>query len=133
MHAPLLQGNSGFLNCKACAQRFKAPPSPFSGSKGGRQDGNASADAIAAALLQRVAGGNGAVATLREGSDGSDGGWEEVWISIGVPNALSHNSSALAARHAKLVQVSLGTATMSCTGPCCGHPMLHLLQAMGAA
>ena len=78
-------------------QRFKAPPSPFSGQRGQRDsNGNGShhggsaagggSDAAAAALQHRLAaGGNGGAATLRDGSDGSDNGWEEVLPGLGTP------------------------------------------------
>lgn len=79
-------------------QRFKAPPSPFSGRKSRDSPvvgpGASASEAVAAALLQRVSGGaNGGEATLREGSDGSDGGWEEVLSHPLAPKDLLHERS----------------------------------------
>lgn len=65
-------------------QRFKAPPSPFSaqrqrGSNGGSSHGS---DAASAVLQQRLAGGGSGGAVLRDCSDGSDNGWEEVCMRV---------------------------------------------------
>ena len=64
-------------------QRFKAPPSPFSGQKqrndrASSNDSNMGGETARAVLQQRIAAGGNGGAVLRDGSDGSDNGWEEV-------------------------------------------------------